>query len=69
MNATILHNPRCSKSRATLAPLHEAGATVTVVDYPADPPPVAELSRPLARLAVPRQRPVAPERARGAGRG
>ncbi len=33
MKATIYHNPRCSKSRAALALLTEAGADVTVVEY------------------------------------
>ncbi len=33
MKATIYHNPRCSKSRAALALLAEAGADVTVVEY------------------------------------
>lgn len=30
---TILHNPRCSKSRQTLALLNEKGVTPTVVEY------------------------------------
>jgi len=38
MKATIWHNPRCSKSRETLAILNEAGADVTVIDYRNDPP-------------------------------
>ena len=45
MKATILHNPRCSKSREALAILHEVGAEVTVIDYLKHPPTVAELSR------------------------
>ncbi len=35
---TLYHNPRCSKSRATLARLEEAGAQVTVVEYLKTPP-------------------------------
>ena len=31
-DVTLYHNPRCSKSRATLARLEEAGANVTVVE-------------------------------------
>ena len=31
MNATIYHNPRCSKSRDALALLQDAGADVTIV--------------------------------------
>ncbi|WP_425229362.1 arsenate reductase (glutaredoxin) [Sphingomonas sp.] len=46
MNATIWHNPHCSKSRAALRLLREAGADVTVVEYRKTPPSVAEL-RPL----------------------
>ena len=32
MKATIWHNPRCSKSRETLALLEAAGAEITVVE-------------------------------------
>lgn len=49
MKATILHNPRCSKSRRALALLEEAGCTVTVVDYLRTPPAAAELARLYAR--------------------
>lgn len=45
MKATILHNPRCSKSRETLALLIEAGADVEVVEYLKDAPSAAELKR------------------------
>ena len=38
MRATIFHNPRCSKSRATLALLEDAGAEIEVIDYQTDPP-------------------------------
>ncbi|MDB5677054.1 arsenate reductase (glutaredoxin) [Sphingomonas bacterium] len=38
MKATIWHNPRCSKSRETLAILQEAGAEVEIVDYLNNPP-------------------------------
>jgi arsenate reductase len=33
MDATIYHNPKCSKSRQALTRLQESGATVTVVKY------------------------------------
>ena len=33
MDATIYHNPRCTKSRQALTRLEEAGATVTIVKY------------------------------------
>ena len=45
MKAPIYHNPRCSKSRETLALLQAAGADVTIVDYLKSPPPRAELER------------------------
>lgn len=45
MKATIYHNPRCSKSRETLALLETAGADVTVIEYLKTPPSRAELVR------------------------
>lgn len=53
MRATIWHNPRCSKSRAALALLEEAGADVTVIDYLATPPTAADLARLIARAGLP----------------
>lgn len=50
--ATILHNPRCSKSRAVLAMLKEAGVEVRVIDYLRDPPSRDELARLLGRAAL-----------------
>ncbi|KQN92053.1 arsenate reductase [Sphingomonas sp. Leaf67] len=44
MKATIYHNPRCSKSRAALTLLTEAGADVTVIEYLKTPPTRAELA-------------------------
>jgi arsenate reductase (glutaredoxin) len=52
MNATIYHNPRCSKSREALAILQNAGATVTVVEYLKTPPSRAELARLYARAGM-----------------
>lgn len=52
MKATIWHNPRCSKSRETLAILRDAGADVTVVDYLKTPPARAELARLYARAGL-----------------
>ena len=49
MKATILHNPRCSKSRETLALLNEAGADVTVIEYLKTPPSAEELARLYAK--------------------
>ncbi|BDD83889.1 putative arsenate reductase [Tsukamurella pulmonis] len=45
MDATIYHNPKCSKSRQALARLEEAGATVTVVKYLDQVPSKAELAK------------------------
>lgn len=52
MKATIWHNPRCSKSRAALALLREAGTEVTIVDYLKAPPARDELARVLARAGL-----------------
>ncbi len=46
----IWHNPRCSKSRATLALIEEAGVTPEVRRYLDDPPSAAELDRVLGLL-------------------
>lgn len=46
MNATIWHNPRCSKSRAALAILEAApDVEITVINYLDAPPSRAELVR------------------------
>jgi arsenate reductase len=46
VKATIWHNPRCSKSRETLAILQaEPGVDLRVVEYLKDRPSAAELSR------------------------
>ncbi len=52
MKATIYHNPRCSKSRETLALLEAAGAEVTVVAYLKTPPSRAELARLYAKAGI-----------------
>jgi arsenate reductase len=49
---TIYHNPRCSKSRATLALLEEHGADPLVVDYLKAPPGAAELQAILKKLKM-----------------
>ena len=50
MKALIYHNPRCSKSRATLALLEDRGVDVDVVRYLETPPSTAELARVLKLL-------------------
>jgi arsenate reductase len=47
---TIWHNPRCSKSRQTLALLEGADVTVTIRKYLQEPPSEAELSAALGAL-------------------
>ncbi len=49
---TIYHNPRCSKSRATLALLRERGIELKVVEYLATPPSVPELRSILGKLKL-----------------
>lgn len=50
MKAVIWHNPRCSKSRETLALLNETpGVDVEVVDYLKTPPTRTELAAVYAR--------------------
>ncbi len=49
---TIYHNPRCSKSRQTLALLEEAGVTPIIVNYLETPPSVDELGRLLDLLGL-----------------
>lgn len=48
----IYHNPRCSKSRATLALLEDRGLKPLVVDYLKTPPSVAELQSILTKLKM-----------------
>lgn len=46
----IYHNPRCSKSRETLALLQEKGITPTVVEYLTTPPSITEIEKLLKML-------------------
>jgi arsenate reductase len=50
---TIFHNPKCSKSRATLALLQERGIEPEVVEYLKKPPTAAELKAIVAKLGIP----------------
>jgi arsenate reductase len=52
VKATIYHNPRCSKSRETLALLEQAGADVTVVEYLKTSPSRDELARLYAKAGI-----------------
>mgnify|MGYP003113339929 FL=1 len=49
---TIYHNPRCSKSRQTLALIEEQNHEVTVVEYLKNPLSVAEIETLLTLLNV-----------------
>jgi arsenate reductase (glutaredoxin) len=53
MQATIFHNPRCSKSRAALALLEERGIDVRIVAYLDTPPNKQQLQALLAKLELP----------------
>lgn len=55
MEVTIYHNPRCSKSRDTLALLEEKGIAPNVVEYLKTPPTKTELRRILTLLKKPAQ--------------
>jgi arsenate reductase len=56
MPVTIYHNPRCSKSRQTLALLEARGISATVVDYLKDTPDAPALRSLIAKLGMtPRQ--------------
>ncbi len=52
MSVTIYHNPRCSKSRQTLALLEDKKVDVNVVEYLTTPPSQADLKRILKMLGV-----------------
>ena len=49
---TIYHNPRCSKSRATLALLEEHGVSPDVVLYLENPPTTDEIALLTKKLGV-----------------
>ena len=49
-NATIYHNPRCSKSRQTLELLRERGVEASVVEYLKTPLNTAQLTRVIQQL-------------------
>lgn len=55
-DTTIFHNPRCSKSRATLSLLEEKGVNLNVVKYLETPPDKKTLTHVLKQLNIsPRQ--------------
>ena len=50
MSVTIYHNPRCTKSRETLALLESKGIKPTVIEYLKTPPSAAEIKKLLAMM-------------------
>jgi arsenate reductase len=52
MSLIIYHNPKCSKSRSTLALLREHGLEPQVIEYLKDPPSVERLKTILGMLGV-----------------
>ena len=52
MSVTIYHNPRCSKSRQTLALLQDKGIAPEIIEYLKTPPSAAELKNTLNLLAM-----------------
>ncbi len=67
MSVTIYHNPRCSKSRQTLAILEEKGVDHDIVEYLKEPPSKAELKRILGMLGMKAQDVIRKKEAREAG--
>lgn len=52
MSITIYHNPRCSKSRQTLALIRQHGIEPEIVEYLDQPLSITELKRIIERLGV-----------------
>ena len=50
MSVTIYHNPRCSKSRQTLALIEDKGITPEIVEYLDTPPTPVQLKEILGLL-------------------
>lgn len=53
MSITIYHNPRCSKSRATLELIEAKGVAPNIVEYLRSPPDAATLLRIANLIGVP----------------
>lgn len=52
MSVTIYHNPRCGKSRQTLALLRDKGVEPKIIAYLETPPSAAELKKILGQLGL-----------------
>lgn len=64
---TIYHNPRCTKSRQTLALLQEAGHDPQVVEYLKTPPDAQALARLVRQLGIDAQTLLRPKEYRALG--
>lgn len=53
MSIKIYHNPRCSKSRNSLALLNDAGVDSEIVEYLNTPPDAATIRRLAGLLGIP----------------
>ncbi len=53
MTITIWHNPRCSKSRQTLALLEDRGHSFNIRPYLQDPPDANQIKAALDALGIP----------------
>lgn len=67
MDVVIYHNPRCGKSRETLALLEKKGLTPKVVEYLKTPPSAAELGQIVKMMGKPAHLLVRAKEAREAG--
>jgi arsenate reductase len=52
MTVTIYHNPRCSKSRQTLALIRDRGIEPEIIEYLKQPPDAEALKRTIAMLDI-----------------
>ena len=52
MKTTLYHNPRCSKSRATLELLNSRGVEPQIIEYLKSPPDAATLKKILSLLGL-----------------
>jgi arsenate reductase len=53
MTVTIWHNPRCSKSRQTLALIESQGVEPVIVEYLKTPPSREDITRAVKLLGIP----------------
>jgi arsenate reductase len=52
MSVTMYHNPRCSKSRETLALLNQKGIEPEIIEYLSSPPDATQLKKILGLLGL-----------------